>query len=148
MKKLILLLLPLVVLWTGCERQFEKDEEAILEYLEANNLTAERTDEGVYYIIEVEGTGDNPTINDEVEVHYEGYFLDGTVFDSSIERNEKITFPLRNVIVGWQIGIPLLKEGGKGKFLIPSIHAYGSSGRGSIPGNSVLIFDVELFEIK
>ncbi len=148
MKKLILLLLPFVLLWTGCTDQFDKDEDLILEYLETNNLTAERTENGIYYIIDVEGTGDHPTINDEVEVHYEGYLLDGSIFDSSIARNETSTFPLRNVIVGWQLAIPLLKEGGKGKFLIPSIHAYGSRGSGSIPGNTVLIFDVELFEIK
>ena len=137
-----------MLLWTSCDSQFDKDEELILEYLETNNLTAERTENGIYYIIDVEGTGDNPTVNDEVEVHYEGYFLDGEIFDSSIERNETSTFPLSNVIVGWQLGIPLLKEGGKGKLLIPSIHAYGASGRGAIPRNAVLIFDIELFEIK
>lgn len=150
MKNLILLLLPIVLLWTGCSEQSEKDEDIILDYLEANNLTAEQTEDGIYYIIDVEGTGDSPTIDDEVEVHYEGYCVDGTIFDSSIQRNATATFPLNRVIVGWQLGIPLLKEGGKGTLLIPSRLAYGSNPpQGSIiPNNAVLIFDVELFEIK
>ena len=150
MKKLILLLLPVALLWTGCKDQSEKDIDIILDYLEANNLTADRTDGGVYYIIDVEGTGDHPTIFDEIEVHYEGYLVDGTIFDSSIQRNETVTFPLAGVIRGWQIGIPLLKEGGKGKFLIPSYLAYGSNPppNSIISRNEVLIFDVELVEIK
>ena len=76
--------------------------------------------------------------------------MDGTIFDSSILRGEKITFPLANVIRGWQLAIPLLKEGGKGTFLIPSYLAYGTNPpNGSIISkDEVLIFDVELFEIQ
>ena len=147
MKKLIFLFLPVVFLFSACGDQSEKDQEIILNYLEENNLTAERTEEGVYYIIDNPGTGENPTVNDDVKVHYEGYFLDGTVFDSSIARGTPAEFPLRGVIQGWQIGIPLFKEGGKGTLLIPSWLAYGSSARSGIPANSVLIFDVELIEI-
>ena len=120
MKNLILILLPAILLFTGCKDQSEKDENAILDYIEANNLTTERTEDGIHYVIDVEGTGDHPTIADNIEVHYEGYLLDGTIFDSSILRGEKITFPLANVIRGWQLAIPLLKEGGKGTFLMPS----------------------------
>jgi FKBP-type peptidyl-prolyl cis-trans isomerase FkpA len=149
MKKLLLLLLPAVLLWSGCTDQSETDEAIILDYLEANNLTAQRTEEGIYYIIEVEGTGAHPTISNTVKAHYEGYLTDGYIFDSSIQRGTPSDFPLSGVITGWQIGIPLFKEGGKGKLLIPSAHAYGANppSFSGIPRNAVLIFDVELIEI-
>ncbi len=135
---------------TGCKEQVEKDRLQIEDYLEDNNLTAEVTDEGLYYIISVPGTGVHPDINSEVTVHYAGYKLNGDIFDSSYDRGEKITFPLANVIRGWQIGIPLFKEGGSGKLIIPSHLAYGSSPPpGSTIGkNEVLVFDIELFEVK
>lgn len=149
MKKLIYLL-PVILLFTACTGdQSIEDEALILDYLSDNNLTAEVTAEGIYYIIEDEGTGTRPVISDRVEVHYEGRLLDGTVFDSSYDRNETATFGLNQVIRGWQIGIPLFKEGGKGKLLIPSAYAYGNSSPSNlIPRNSVLIFDVELIDVK
>ena len=121
---------------------------SIEEYLEENNLTAEMTPEGLYYIIEQPGTGRRPTINNEVEVHYHGELLNGDVFDSSINRGTPATFPLRNVILGWQIGIPLFKEGGKGKLICPPDLAYGSNPPRGIPNNAVLVFDVELIDVK
>ena len=149
MKKLIFLFLPVVLLFSACESQEEADDQIILDYLETNNLTAERTEEGIYYIIENQGTGDNPVLNDQVKVHYEGYLLDGTIFDSSIQRGTPAEFPLLGVIQGWQIGIPLFKEGGSGTLLIPSSYAYGSNPpfNSGIPRNAVLAFDVELIEI-
>ena len=121
--------------------QLAKDTEVIKEYLIDNNLTAEETSSGLHYIIEEPGIGDsNPTINSTVTVAYSGYFTNGQVFDSS----DSISFPLSNVIPGWQEGIPLFKKQGSGKLLIPSILGYGSTGSGPIPGNTVLIFDIEL----
>lgn len=128
--------------------QAETDAELILDYIADNNLTTQVTDEGVHYIVETEGTGTRPVITDNVECHYEGYLLDGTVFDSSYDRGQTATFPLGGVIKGWQIGIPLIKEAGKIKLLIPSHLGYGGRAVGTIPSNSVLIFDVHLIDVQ
>ena len=135
----------------GCNKESTVDEDkAIRDYLTANDLTAEKTAEGLYYIITKEGTGDRANITSTVTVHYRGYLLDGSVFDSSYDRAEKSTFPLANVIEGWQLGIPKLKEGGSGKLLIPSKLAYGESGRSNsiIGANEPLVFDIELFIVE
>ncbi len=144
MKKLILLFLPVALLFSACEDQGEIDAVTIADYITENNLTTQVTPEGIHYIIEREGSGNNPIITDVVEVDYEGHLLDGTIFDSSYQRGETATFPLSRVIEGWQIAIPLLKEGGKGKFIIPSEYAYGSNPPLGIPKNAVLVFNVEL----
>lgn len=122
-------------------------EEQIQKYLTDNNLTAQKTSTGLYYIIEEEGTGRRPNVNNEVTVHYHGELVNGTVFDSSIRRGTPATFRLTNVIVGWQIGIPLFKEGGKGKLIVPPSLGYGSQGQGAVPGDAVMIFDVELIDV-
>jgi FKBP-type peptidyl-prolyl cis-trans isomerase len=135
----------------GCNKESTVDEDkAIQDYLTANDLTAEKTAEGLYYIITKEGTGDRANITSTVTVHYRGYLLDGSVFDSSYDRAEKSTFPLANVIEGWQLGIPKLKEGGSGKLLIPSKLAYGERGQpnSSIGANEPLVFDIELFIVE
>ena len=135
----------------GCNKESTVDEDkAIQDYLTANDLTAEKTAEGLYYIITKEGTGDRANITSTVTVHYRGYLLDGSVFDSSYDRAEKSTFPLANVIEGWQLGIPKLKEGGSGKLLIPSKLAYGERGQPNsiIGANEPLVFDIELFIVE
>lgn len=137
------------VLLSCSKDQLEKDSVKIEKYLSDNNLTAQKTADGLYYIVEVVGPGDSCTVEDEVTVHYKGYTLDGDIFDSSYERGEPSTFPLNRVITGWQLGIPLFTEGGKGTLLIPSELAYGKyppQGSG-IKRNEVLIFDVELIEV-
>jgi len=96
---------------------------------------------GIYYVIEEEGTGENPVSNSTVTVNYRGYFADGTTFDQS---NDPVTFNLNGVIAGWQEVVPLLKEGGKGIFAIPSNLAYGAQGNNAIPSNTLLFFDIEL----
>lgn len=149
--QLILLLALVTMAASSCKKdQFESDENTIKDYLAANNLTAERTEEGLYYIITRVGTGDNPTVGDKVTIHYKGYLTNGNIFDSSYDRGEKSTFSLANLIEGWKIGLPLLKEGGSGTLLIPSSLGYGDSPpSGSIIGeNEVLLFDIELFEIQ
>ena len=103
---------------------------------------------GLQYEIITEGTGEQPSASDYVKVHYTGFLINGTVFDSSIERGEPEEFPLEAVIPGWSEGIQLLREGGKNRIFIPSRLAYGTRGIGGIiPPNSVLVFDVELIEI-
>ncbi len=96
---------------------------------------------GLFYVIDKQGTGANPTISSTVTVTYKGYTSDDKVFDGSTA-----TFPLSNVIVGWQQGIPLFKKGGKGRLLIPSKLAYGIKGSGNIKPRQPIIFDVELID--
>ncbi len=127
-------------------KQKAVDQGLIEAYIAEKGLTTQKTESGIHYIIEKAGKGDNPTIDSEVTVHYHGTLLDGTVFDSSVDRGETISFPLKQVVPGWQEAIPLLKKGGKGKFIIPSDLAYGGRAQNKIPANSVLIFDVELFK--
>lgn len=121
------------------EEQFDLDVSLIEQYLVDNNLTAQKTSEGVYYIIDVEGSVEKPKLTSSVRCKYAGYFLDKTIFDA----NDNSTFPLYSVIQGWQIGIPKFGRGGVGTILIPSKYAYGTGGS---PGrtNAVLIFDIEV----
>ncbi len=147
----IVLGVVLVFAISSCGKdQMEVDTNKIEEYLEDNNLTAEKTEDGLYYIINEEGTGARPDITSEVTVHYKGYVLNGDIFDSSYDSGKKITFPLANVIQGWQLGIPLFREGGSGTLLIPSHLGYGEyPPNGSvIRKNEVLLFDIELFDVN
>lgn len=140
-----------LVLFTACNSDKDKDyttenEQEILSYLADNNLTAQKSNSGLYYIINDPGTGAFPTTTDNVTVAYRGYFTNGTVFDES--DSSGISFGLQQVIAGWTEGIPYFKEGGSGILLIPSRLAYGNNRRGTIPGGAVLIFDVELISIN
>ncbi len=107
------------------------------------------TPTGLYYEITEPGTGAKPTPENVVKVHYTGRLLDGTVFDSSVQRGEPVEFPLGGVIPGWTEGLQLIAAGGKIKLYIPSKLGYGPAGAGgTIPPNATLLFDVELLEIK
>lgn len=106
------------------------------------------TDSGLQYQVLTEGTGPKPTADDMVTVHYTGTLFDGTVFDSSVERDQPATFPLNQVIPGWTEGVQLMSVGSKYKFVIPSELAYGDTGTNIIPGHSVLTFEVELLGIE
>lgn len=107
------------------------------------------TASGLQYVVEKEGEGDSPKAEDEVTVHYTGKLIDGTVFDSSVNRGEPATFPLNRVIPGWTEGVQLMKEGAKYTFFIPSDLAYGPQGiPNAIPPHSTLIFEVELIKIN
>tara|TARA_B110000879_G_C10920950_1_gene412085 strand:- start:4 stop:390 length:387 start_codon:yes stop_codon:yes gene_type:complete len=121
------------------------DEDIILQYINDNNLNAEPTGSGLYYVLNSNGNGDFPNINSIVTVAYKGTLIDGTIFDQSDATGA--TFPLSNVIQGWQEGIPLFSEGGSGILLIPSALGYGNQLIGSIPANSVLIFEVTLLNV-
>jgi FKBP-type peptidyl-prolyl cis-trans isomerase FklB len=95
-----------------------------------------------------EGNGKSPKATDKVRCHYEGMLVDGTLFDSSIQRGEPAVFGLNQVISGWTEGLQLMKEGGKYRFFIPYQLGYGERGAGaSIPPYAALIFDVELIEV-
>ena len=140
-------LMASVLVFLACKKdQFEKDEALIKQYISDNKLDASRTSEGLYYVISDSGTGIKPTLANSVKINYSGYLTNGKVFDSSPEGNPP-TFALTNLIVGWQIGLPLLKEGGRIKLLVPSALGYGSKAVGTIPANSVLVFDIELLDV-
>lgn len=102
---------------------------------------------GIQYIVLEEGKGAKPTLDDIVEIDYEGTLIDGTKFDSSIDRGTPAQFQLKNLIEGWKEAIPLMPVGSKWKIFIPAELGYGPQGNPSIPGNSVLIFDVKLHQI-
>lgn len=103
---------------------------------------------GLQYQVLREGNGRKPKATDQVRCHYEGMLIDGTLFDSSIQRGEPATFPLNGVIAGWTEGLQLMQEGAKYRFFIPYRLAYGEGGAGSsIPPFAALVFDVELIEV-
>lgn len=106
------------------------------------------TASGLQYKVVTMGTGAKPSATDRVKVHYHGTLLDGTVFDSSVERGEPITFGLNQVIAGWTEGVQLMPIGSKFIFYIPSNLAYGDRAAGSIKPGSTLIFEVELLDIE
>ena len=128
--------------------QKESGTKFIADYLK-NNAKAKKTNSGLVYEVIKKGNGKKPAATDTVEVHYHGTLTNGVVFDSSVKRNKKISFPLNRVIKGWTEGLQLIKEGGKIKLIIPSDLAYGNAGAPpTIPGGATLIFEVELFKVN
>jgi len=120
----------------------------IAEFLECND-EAIVTESGLVYCPMKEGSGAQPTVSDTVEVHYHGTLITGEVFDSSVDRGQTISFPLGNVIKGWQEGLAMMKEGGKATLVIPSDLAYGEGGSGdTIQPGATLKFEVELFKVS
>ena len=124
--------------------------EAGRAYMEEMSAREEvqTTESGLQYIVVEPGEGENPVAEDSVEVHYEGRLIDGTVFDSSFERGQTVTFGLTQVIAGWTEGLQLMKPGAKYKFIIPPELGYGEGGAGQMIGpNATLLFDVELIAV-
>ncbi len=119
-------------------------------------LAENKTKEGVqetasglqYQVLESKGGDTHPKATDKVTVHYHGTLIDGSVFDSSVERGQTIDFPLNRVIKGWTEGVQLMSIGDKYRFFIPAELGYGNRSAGSIPPGSLLIFDVELIAIN
>ncbi len=130
----------------GCATVKPQDEEKqILAYASANGITAVKHTSGLYYEIMDPGSWTSPLANSKVTVDYTGTLLNGNTFD----QNSSYTQTLNQLIEGWQIGIPLIKKGGRIKLIIPSSLAYGCNGAGAaIPGNSVLYFDILLNDVK
>ncbi|MEY4928141.1 MAG: hypothetical protein RI894_2579 [Bacteroidota bacterium] len=130
----------------------KKGQQTEIEtFAKANNMQLKTLPSGLNYVIETEGTGAQAQAGKTVSVHYTGKLLNGTKFDSSVDRGQPIEFPLGvgQVIKGWDEGIALFKVGGKGKLLIPSYLAYGEQGSPPvISPNSVLVFDIELVNVK
>ena len=128
----------------------EENAAAGAKFLEENKAKegVTTTESGLQYRVITEGTGAKPAATDTVTVHYSGKLLDGTEFDSSYSRNEPAVFGLNSVIPGWTEGLQLMSEGAKWELVIPSDLAYGPGANGPIPPNSVLVFEVELLEVK
>ncbi|AUC20797.1 MULTISPECIES: FKBP-type peptidyl-prolyl cis-trans isomerase [Polaribacter] len=124
----------------------EQNEAAILQYIEDNNLTATKTESGLYYVVNNEGTGTQPTSSSNVTVAYKGTFLNGTIFDESSVSG--VAFNLNGVIEGWTEGIPYFKEGGEGILLVPYTLGYGENGYNTIPGYTPLAFDIKLISVN
>jgi len=127
------------------EMEFDAQNEADIQaYISANNLNPIQTTTGLYYIIDDEGSGAFPSINSTVTVAYRGYFLNEITFDQAANA----TFPVAGVIPGFAEAVQLLKPGGSGTFILPSRLGYGNTGTSSIPGGSVIVFDIELISFE
>lgn len=135
------------------EEQFKKDKRLINDYAADNKMRVKRTEKGVSYVIKKKGKGDSLKSGDKIKVHYKGSLLDGTTFDSSYDKKEPFEFVLGTgkVIEGWDDALLNFKKGSKGILLIPSKLAYGRMAireEGiNIPGDSVLIFEVEIVDV-
>lgn len=124
------------------EKQAAADEQIIKDYLQSENIDAVRHESGLYYLITDEGAGASASLSSTIDFYYKGYFTDGSIFDQSTEG--PVRYPLQNLIRGWQIGIPFIKEGGSITLFVPSALGYGSNGSGGVPPNTVTIFDIDL----
>lgn len=130
--------------------KIEAQKEAGISFLKANkeNDGVVELPEGIQYLVIKEGTGSQPAISDTVKAHYKGALLDGKEFDNSFKRGQPFSAPLTALIKGWQIALPLMKEGSHWRLWIPSHLAYGDRGAGAdIPGGATLMFEVELISI-
>lgn len=124
----------------------EEGKKFLAENLKDGSVV--KTSSGLQYKILKEGTGKRPSIHDRVKCHYHGTLIDGSVFDSSVQRGTPSIFPVNGVIQGWVEALQLMREGSKWRLFIPPFLAYGEGGAGgSIGPNATLVFDVELFEI-
>lgn len=149
MKNLLFILA--IILFTSCSKEKEidyvaKNEEDIIAYIAKNDLNAQKSTSGLYYVINEPGTGAQPTSTSNVKVAYKGYFTNGSVFDASSAAG--ISFNLQQVIKGWTEGITYFKEGGSGILLVPAHLGYGNNDYSTIPGGSVLIFEINLISVN
>jgi FKBP-type peptidyl-prolyl cis-trans isomerase FkpA len=151
-KLITFLTLSILLSFSSCEQEdpdaiAAEDRKKILDYISEEGLTdvAVEHSSGLFYVMEEEGSGVHPTLTNSVRISYEGYYLDGKVFDAS----NGALFQLQGTIAGWRVGIPLFKNGGQGKLLVPSAMGYGAYppyGSG-IRRNAVLIFDFKIIDI-
>lgn len=135
-------------------KQKEKADKALTEgkkFLEENKKKPGVTElpDGLQYMVMKEGTGPMPKLTDTVTVHYHGTLIDGTVFDSSVEKGQPATYPVNGFVQGWQEALQMMKVGSKWKLFVPPALGYGDRPAGpKIPANSTLIFEMELLAIK
>jgi FKBP-type peptidyl-prolyl cis-trans isomerase len=127
-----------------------KNKEEAESFLSRNRAYSDVkvTPSGLQYKMVTEGRGPSPTINDNVVVNFKASLTDGTEFDSSYKRGTPVEFPVKGVMPGWSEGLRMMKKGGKAVFYVPPSLGYGDRPRQNIPANSVVIFDVELVDIR
>jgi FKBP-type peptidyl-prolyl cis-trans isomerase FkpA len=142
----------IVMLFSGCKK--EEKLETIGDYLTRTGLKSTVTEDprGFSYKIVSPGTGTAPTLTSKVTLFYKGYLTNGNVFDqtgtaANHEAGNPVTFTLNQLISGWQVGLPLIKPGGKIILYLPPSLGYGPYGQGSIPGNAALIFEITLVSV-
>jgi FKBP-type peptidyl-prolyl cis-trans isomerase FkpA len=155
-KRVGLGLLLIVLIFTSCFKspqcQYDPcmysattaDIAALQQYIDTNSIVATQHCSGVFYRIESEGTGKTPTACSDITVQYKGYLTDGTVFDQA---TSPVSFNLGGLITGWKNTIPLIKAGGRIVLYIPPSLGYGNQAAGTIPANSILIFEVDLIDV-
>ena len=157
MSKIVVLVIIIVLFFvflqftSGNKKSALENKQKGTDFLAANKAVegVKTTESGLQYMVLEQGTGQqHPKATDTVKVHYHGTLLDGTVFDSSVERGEPIEFGLHQVIKGWTEGLQLMVVGEKTRLFIPSELAYGDRAAGTIGPGSTLIFDVELLGIS
>ena len=154
--KTLFLACTLLFAYTGfAQDQKTKDDQLLKEYFAKKKIKATKTPSGLYYVITKKGSGENAKKGQNVSMNYYGKFLDGKKFDGNVDENFKSTrAPLQftlgvgQVIPGWDEGIQLLNPGTRATLYIPSAIGYGPGGRGPIPPNTVMVFDVELLSVN
>ena len=154
MKKLAFILsVPFIFFLSGgcikdsqiCQQKTVDSEDAVmLSFAAANGITATKHSSGMYYQIINPGSGVTPTSTSTLSVKYKGTLTDGTVFD---QQTSPVSFSLGGVILGWQLGMPLIKKGGSIKLIIPSSFGYGCTANGPIPAYSILYFEIDLIDV-
>jgi len=154
--KFVLFLLSILLVFTNCKKDCKlrspsKEESQITGFASSNGITAIKHPSGLYYEIINPGTGAAPTVNSKISITYTGTFLNGSKFDEKLTPNNTASdpaWPLNGLIEGWKTGIPLIKQGGRIKLIVPSSQAYGCEDYYSIPGNSILYFDISLVGVE
>ena len=153
MKKFWLIALLGVTSFTGCLKNEkgcvtvkpEAEDTQMVAYASATGMTVTKHSSGLYYEVITAGTGASPSASSRINIRYTGKLLNGTTFDQAAI---PVWFNLNQLIEGWQIGVPLVKKGGKVRLIIPSSLGYGCNAVGSIPANSVLYFDIDLVDVQ
>ena len=132
------------------KKKAEENQKVVNLFMDKNKMEpgVMVTESGLQYKIITTGTGSKPTAEQKVKVHYTGKFIDGKIFDSSVERGEPVVFGVSEVIKGWTEALQLMPVGSKWTLYVPPMLGYGEQGNQRIPGNSILIFDVELLGIE
>jgi FKBP-type peptidyl-prolyl cis-trans isomerase len=151
----LVFIIGITVFFTNCKEKdnfYELDQTAkgvLDKYIKDSNITVEPKLSGLYYIEKVAGTGEKARSGYKAYVWYTGYFLNGTEFDSNVDSLTPFDFTVGSygVISGWSEGVSYMREGGKARLIIPYNLAYGTEGKGTIPGYTPLIFDIELLKV-
>ncbi|HMK26232.1 MAG TPA: FKBP-type peptidyl-prolyl cis-trans isomerase [Chitinophagaceae bacterium] len=154
MKKILLAIPVVITLFAsgGCIRDsvckditVQSEQATIVSFAAANGISATAHSSGLYYEITAPGSGPTPVSGSQVSIKYTGKLLNGTLFDD--QSANPVVYALNGMIQGFQIGLKLIQKGGKIKLIVPSSLAYGCNGYGSVPGNSILYFEVELIDV-